>query len=78
MAKQPTAALEAAEATESAAPARTAEDAAKALAWLDATLEELGGALAECGACIDAEVLDPAVVSSRMNSLVMQMMAGGQ
>lgn len=77
MVKQP-AALEATGATESAAAPKTAEDAAKALAWLDTTLEELGGALTACGECIDAEVLDPAVVSSRMNSLVMQMMAGGQ
>lgn len=72
--------LEAAEAVgaaESAAPAKTAEDAARALEWLDTTLGELRGALTACGECIDAGVLDATVVSSRMNALVMQMMAAG-
>lgn len=64
-------------AAESGAAPRTEEDAAKAVAWLDTTLEELKGALTACGECIDAGVLDAAVVSGRMNSLVMQMMAGG-
>lgn len=54
-----------------------ARKAAEALAWLDATLEELRGALAACAESIDAGKLDPAVVSGRLNALVMQMMAGG-
>lgn len=51
--------------------------AARALEWLDTTLQELEGALTRCGECIDAGTLDPAAVSGRMNTLVMRMMAGG-
>jgi membrane protein involved in colicin uptake len=57
--------------------AAAARQAADALAWLDVALNELRGALTACAGSIDAGKLDPAVVSGRMNALVMEMMAGG-
>jgi hypothetical protein len=67
---------EAAGTTDTPPDPEAAKKAAEALAWLDSSLEELRGALTACGEAIDAGTLDPTVVSSRMNALVMQMMAG--
>jgi predicted NAD/FAD-dependent oxidoreductase len=61
----------------SADPDDGARKAAEALSWLDSALEELRGALTACGDAIEAGTLDGAVVSGRMNSLVMEMMSGG-
>lgn len=77
MVKKDETAVEAVGATEAPPDPDGAKRAAEALAWLDASLEELRGALTACGEAIDAGTLDAQVVSGRMNSLVMQMMAGG-
>jgi hypothetical protein len=51
--------------------------AARALEWLDTTLEELRGALTACGQAIDTGALAPEVVHGRMNALVLEMMGAG-
>jgi hypothetical protein len=50
-------------------PARV--KAARAVAWLDTALTELQGALEECAECVEAGTVDPALISSKIQQLVM-------
>lgn len=67
---------EAPEAAESDTGDAGKRQAAEAIAWLNATLQELRGALTACGACIEAGTLAPEAVSAPMNALVLEMMGG--